>query len=198
MHSWGGGVWHDAAPPLPEARHSPLSFLEGFLSVGAMHIGLSNPSALALPVWPMCQQSPQTVPVSLLCIRSTEEGNHWAGESRWRPHTGGGGTLPNGGCWALGCPLVGSLHDKGTQQPSICPFPHSVTQSPGGVGGGLQGREREGAQIPPARVYKLCAGRMTRLLDLRCFRAHARPGPALITRDPAEARGKSWAGAARN
>ena len=64
----------------------------------------------------LCQQSPRTVPVSLFRVGST----------RWRatalavgqacpsghPQTGGGGPLPNSGCWAPGCPLVGSAHDN--------------------------------------------------------------------------------------
>ena len=45
-----------------------------------------------------------------LCRVHTEEGNYprrWEGASKWIPHTGGGGSLPNGSFWAPGCPLAG-------------------------------------------------------------------------------------------
>ena len=38
-----------------------------------------------------------------------------------RPHTGGGGTLPNGGFWAPGCPLAGLLPPKGGCLPQGLP-----------------------------------------------------------------------------
>ena len=50
--------------------------------------------------------------LTALCQVHKEEGNcprGWPGVFKWTTHTGGGGSLPNGGFWAPGCPLAGSL-----------------------------------------------------------------------------------------
>ena len=122
----GGGAWHDAwmyccqqlaAPiglspltlalsmnpsPPPGRRRSPLA---------------SPPCALPLPL-PGPSIPPYSPFLSLcrLCQRAPGLSTgplHWPGASKWTPHTGGGGTLPNRGFWALGCPLAGSLRGWG-------------------------------------------------------------------------------------
>ena len=73
----------------------------------------------------LCQLSCFTA----LCRVHTEEGNYsrcWPGASKWTPHTSGG-PLPNGGFWAAGCSLAGSLPQQG-HIPIVCV----------GGGGGLQ------------------------------------------------------------
>ena len=37
----------------------------------------------------------------------------WSGASKWTPHSGGGGSLPDGGFWSPGCPLAGPLPQQG-------------------------------------------------------------------------------------
>ena len=86
-----------------------------------MPIDLSPPSApgLAYPYpsthtsfpWSVMPTEPPDLPwFTASCRVHTKEGNgphHWPRESRRTPHAGGGGALPNGGCWALGCPQLG-------------------------------------------------------------------------------------------
>ena len=85
---------------------SPLTLvlsLHPFSPSAAVPIGLSPPSALALPIWPNLTSHS---PCLFLAFGQVRPGGH--------PHTGGGEILPNGGCWALGFHLRGHFPDGDT------------------------------------------------------------------------------------
>ena len=95
--------------------------------------GLSLPPYapfLSLPR--LCQRPPDCPCFTTLCWVYTEDGNcpqRWPGASKWTPHTSSGGPLPNGGLgrgWPRDVHLRGRFPDRGTSQPSACPFPRSV------------------------------------------------------------------------
>ena len=102
----------------PSASHHPVSFL--FLL--AQSFPLYFPF---LSLGRLCQRSPRTFRVSLLCVECTRRrataltvGQVGAlkrlglGLKR-SSQTGGEGPLPKGGFWAVGCPLVGSFPRRG-------------------------------------------------------------------------------------
>ena len=124
----GGAYWTLATYPSP--------FLEPFPFIGG---GAHRPLTTLCPpspcldsclAWPYLPTHPSlplvgcanAVPrLSLVhCSVSyrvhTEEGNCprcWPGASKWKCHAGMGGALPNSGLWAPGCPLAGSLPQRG-------------------------------------------------------------------------------------
>ena len=54
-----------------------------------------------------------------LCRVHTKDGIgpcHWPGASRQTTRIGDSGPLPNGGCWAVGCQLAGSLPQQGAHK----------------------------------------------------------------------------------
>ena len=93
------------------------------------------PSLLSFPFpWSVVPTEPPDFPcLTALCRVHTEEGNRprrWPGASKRSSRTGVEGSLPNGGFWALGCPLAGSFtlqwHITTFCLSISCPFLRSV------------------------------------------------------------------------
>ena len=116
----------------PPASHNPLTFLflpaltfplpSPFPSLGLSLRRPQCPSASphsfpSLSLGRLCQRSPRTYPVSLLCVESTQrKANAFAvgHVASKRPSQAGSEVPPpNGGWWALGWPLAGSFPQRG-------------------------------------------------------------------------------------
>ena len=148
---WGlGGVWHGALVCVgcswrhqlanrhllpfpwtlslcsrwcPSASHRPVTVLS--------LLGLSFPlHVLFLSLGKLCQRSPQTFPVSLLCVGSTQRRATTFTVGQVHPNTGGGEPLPNGGCWhtttfRVSIPVLGPPCGERIMYPlalTLCPW----------------------------------------------------------------------------
>ena len=128
----------------PSASHHPMTFLfllalSFFLYFPFLSLGLSLhrpwcPSASHhsfpfLSLGRLCQQSPRTCPVSLLRVESMQRKATTFTVGQVVP-------LPNGGFWALGCPLAGSFPRQGhittsyLQIPALSPPLSSASCTP--------------------------------------------------------------------
>ena len=94
----------------PSASHRPVPFL--------FFLGLSFPLYLPfLSLGRLCRRSPRNFPVSLRRVGSTRRRatSRAVGQGRpsGHPKPAVWDPIPNGGFWALGCPLAGSIPRRG-------------------------------------------------------------------------------------